>query len=93
MKAIQTRYYGATNTRGSRIVATAEGGAKPHRVSIPYPPELSGEAVHAAAAVKLCEKLGWTGILVGGGLPNGDYAFCFQSDTNYKLPAIVRRVA
>ncbi len=73
MKAIQTRYLGPTNTRGSRIVAWVEGG---HRVIIPYPHELSGEEVHKAAALALCQMLGWTHELVGGGLPNGDYAFC-----------------
>lgn len=76
MKAIQTRYLGPTNHRGSRITAWAEGG---HRVTIPYPHELSGEAVHRAAAEALCVKLDWPTELVGGGLPNGDYAFCFAS--------------
>ena len=73
MKAIQTRYYGPTNTRGSRIKAWAEGVGS---VSIPYPHELSGEDVHRAAAEKLASKYGWTNTLIGGGLPNGDYAFC-----------------
>jgi hypothetical protein len=73
MKAIQTRYYGPTNTRGSRIKAWAEGVGS---VSIPYPHELSGEDVHRAAADKLAAKYGWKNKLVGGGLPNGDYAFC-----------------
>ena len=82
MKAIQTKYHGATNTRSSRISATAEGG---NRVSIPYPHELSGEAVHAAAALALCRKLGWQGELVGGGLPNGDYCFCFTDGDKYQL--------
>lgn len=75
MKAIQTRYLPCTNTRGSRIKAWAEGG---HSVTIPYPQELSGEDVHRLAADKLCDKLGWSKDLVGGGLPNGDYAFCFR---------------
>ena len=74
MKAILTKYHGATNTRGSRISATAEGG---NRITIPYPHELSGEAVHAAAAIALCQKMGWVGPLIGGGLPNGNYCFCF----------------
>ncbi len=73
MKAIQTRYYGPTNTRGSRIKAWAEGVKS---VSIPYPHELSGEDVHRAAADKLAAKYGWDNALIGGGLPNGDYAFC-----------------
>ncbi len=74
MKAIQTRYFGATNTRGSRIKAWAEGVAS---VTIPYPHELSGEAVHRLAAETLCLRQGWSTTIVGGGLPNGDYAFCF----------------
>jgi hypothetical protein len=80
MKAIQTKYHKATNTRGSRISATAEGG---HRVNIPYPNELSGEACHAAAAIELCRKLQWVGDLIGGGLPNGDYCFVFAKSDRY----------
>lgn len=78
MKAIQTRYLGPTNSRGSRIKAWAEGG---NSVTIPYPYELSGENVHRKAAEALCAKLGWTlnkdWKLASGGLPNGDYAFVF----------------
>lgn len=75
MQAIQTRYHGPTNSRGSRISAKADAG----RISIPYPYALSGVAGHKAAAVALCKKLGWDGAetLVGGQLPNGDYAFVF----------------
>jgi hypothetical protein len=75
MQAIQTRYHGPSNTRGSRISAKADAG----RISIPYPHELSGEACHRAAAEALCKKLGWDDAekLVGGQLPNGDYAFVF----------------
>lgn len=74
MKAIQTHYLGPTDYRGSRIVARAEGG---NRVVVPYPYELSGEAVYRVAAEALRDKLGWTGELVGGGLPDGGYAFVF----------------
>ena len=73
MKAIITKYHGPTNTKGSRITATDEDG---HRVSISYPYELSGEAVHRAAADALCAKMGWTGELAGGAIKNG-YAFCW----------------
>ncbi len=72
MKAIQTKYLSATNSRGSRIKAWAEGG---NSITIGYPHELSGEAVHKKAALALQEKLNWPGQLVGGGLPNGDYCF------------------
>lgn len=78
MKAIQTHYIGPTNTKGSRIVATAEGGKKPHRLVIPYMHE-DGDGGHARAARLLCVKLGWTGIFVSGGLPNGDVAHVFTA--------------
>ena len=79
MQAIQTRYLSPTNTRGSRIKAWAAAGS----ITIPYPHELSGQAVHRAAAEALAVKLGWTdptyAPLLGGCLPNGDYAFVFDN--------------
>jgi hypothetical protein len=55
----QTKYHGATNTRGSRISATGFGT----RVYVEYRCELSSAANHAAAVRKLCQKFGWAGIL------------------------------
>jgi len=75
MKAIQTRYLSATDTRGSRIKAFADGGCS---VTISYPHELSGAAVHAKAAATLCAKMGWEGNLISGRLANGDHVFCFR---------------
>lgn len=77
MKAITTKYRGPTNTRGSRIIASDEDG---NRVSIPYPHELSGILVHAKAALALCEKMKWTGPLIGGSLKDG-YAFVFTNSS------------
>jgi hypothetical protein len=75
MKAIVTKFLPCTDTKGSRIKASAEGVKS---VTIPYPHELSGEACHEAAALALCEKYGWNFPLVGGGLPDGTgFAFCF----------------
>jgi hypothetical protein len=73
MKAIQTKYIGPTNFRGSRIKAS--DGDK-NSITISYPHELSGEDVHRKAAEALRDKMGWTGNLVGGGLKNG-YVFVF----------------
>ena len=79
MQAIQTRYLGATNTRGSRIKASCAAGS----ITIVYPHELSGQAVHRKAAEALVSKLGWVdphyGGLLGGCLPNGDYCFVFNA--------------
>lgn len=52
MQAIKTKYIGATNTQGSRIKATCERGS----ITIPYPYELSGDAVHRKAVDALVEK-------------------------------------
>jgi hypothetical protein len=76
MKAIVTKYISATNTRGSRIAASDEDGNK---VTIPYPHELSGEAVHRRAAEALCAKMGWHGRLASGSLKHG-YVFVFTRD-------------
>ena len=80
MKAIKTKYKGPTNTRGSRIIASDEDGNK---VTISYPYELSGEAVHRKAADALCAKMGWTGNLVSGSLKNG-YVFVFTGQGEQK---------
>ena len=73
MKAIETKYHGPTDTRGSRITASDSDG---NRVSIPYPYELSGEECHRKAARRLCQKMGWKGRLTGGALKSS-YVFVF----------------
>lgn len=82
MQAIQTRYLGATNSRGSRIKAWASAGS----ITIPYPHELSGQAVHRKAAEALVSKLGWNdshyGGLLGGQVASGDYVFVFNNQVS-----------
>ena len=57
--AIFTKYLGPTNCRPGRIKAWAKSGRK-LSVTISYPHELSQSQAHAAAAVALCDKMGWT---------------------------------
>lgn len=77
MKAIVTRYYGPTNTRGARIVASAHGVRS---VSIGYPHELDSEDAHKLAAKTMCDKYAWQKRgLVMGTLPNGDNVFVMQN--------------
>lgn len=81
MKAIQVRYHGPTDSRGSRLTATAEGGPKPHRVTVGYNYALSGDPLYRTAAVALCEKMGWPVASLShdsGQLPDGDYVFVFS---------------
>lgn len=69
---ITTKYYGATNTRGARIQATPAFGKS---LSIPYPYELSGQAVHDAAVRAWLDKYGYQGkqlnFTVGDGIGGG----------------------
>ena len=67
-QAIETRYLGPTNTKGSRIKATAAAGS----VTVPYDYALSTEEAHAIAAYTLVTKLGWTGTFAQGGNVKGD---------------------
>lgn len=71
MQAIQTRYLRPTDTKGARIKAWAEAGS----VTIPYPHELSGQAVYRKAAQLLADRFGWNYKYLGAQLPTGDYAF------------------
>lgn len=88
MKAIRTKYHGPTNTRGARITASDEDGNK---CTIPYPYELSGEAVHKSAATALCKKMGLRGELVGGSLKDG-YVFVFSADRQENEAPVIHQV-
>jgi hypothetical protein len=76
MQAITTKYISATNTKGSRIKATCEAGS----ITISYPHELSGQDVHAAAAMALVRELGWDDYgksWIAGGTKDG-YVFVYD---------------
>jgi hypothetical protein len=55
MQAITTKYLGPTDKKGARIKATCDAGS----ITVSYPHELSGQDVHAFAAMALVRKLGW----------------------------------
>lgn len=78
-RAIQTRYLGPTDFRGSRVVADA--GDRASRIVLDWDDRLNPEQNHAAAAVALTEKMGWVGEyyspLVGGAFPDR-YVWVFQ---------------
>jgi hypothetical protein len=70
MKAIRTKFYGPTNTKGAKIVAT--DGEK-NTITISYPYELNVENAHRLAAIKLCEKMGWSTNILPGWFKNECY--------------------
>lgn len=69
MQAIITKYIGPTNSRCSRIKATAAAGS----ITVDFDYGLDYEENHTAAAQKLAAKFGWTGKWVQGCLHTGDY--------------------
>jgi hypothetical protein len=71
-QAIETKYLGATNSRGGRIKATAWADS----VTLSYDHELGYAENHRAAADALLVKLGWDGKFAQGGNVKGDgYVF------------------
>lgn len=81
MIAIETKYLGPTNTRGSRIKAYTDNG---HSLTIGYPHELDTRDAHAKAAVELARSLGWDGDLIAGGTTTG-YVFVFSESDRYPI--------
>jgi hypothetical protein len=80
MQAITVKYYPATMTRGSRLVAKCAAG----QVSVPYPYGLDFNDMSAYAAKMLCDKLSEASEvwdirnMVQGTLYNGVDVFVFK---------------
>ncbi len=76
MVIIKTKYLSATNTRGSRIKASANGLT----VTIPLCYDLSGVAVHYKAVQALVAKhnLDWDISNMGYGSDDAGYYFTFN---------------
>jgi hypothetical protein len=75
-QAIQTRYWGPTNTKGAKIRARADAG----RLDVPYDHALDAQQNHRAAAEAFAKARGWQGKLIGGALHDGSYAFVFAAE-------------
>jgi len=69
MQAITTKYLGPSVTRGARIKATCSGGGLSVTIPRDFARDLNID--HAAACRALCQRLGWTGRLVGGHTKGG----------------------
>lgn len=63
-QAIQTKYYGPTNSRGGRIKATCEAKT----IWVPWDYAFGSEDNHKAAALALMSCLGWRGKWATGSL-------------------------
>ena len=67
-QAIETKYLRATDTKGSRIKASAFGGS----ITVGYDYELNTWENHRAAADALIAKMGWSGTYAQGGNAKGN---------------------
>ena len=86
MVALETRYHGATNYRGSRISCRRmdesykpSDSKLPCKVFISYPDELSGEAVHFATVQEFCKRYDWHGAIMPGSTDTG-YVWVWVDD-------------
>lgn len=77
-QAIVTKYIPPTNTRCSRIKASAWVGS----VTISWDYSLDVEENHLAAAKALADKYSWRGNFVGGGSPD-EKGYCFVQEQDY----------
>ena len=89
MQSIQTKYLPATESNGSRIKAKCARGS----IVIPFPHELTGDAIHRAAVLALVlrfldedaakgtprETNFWNRAFVSGSLPDDSMAHVFLS--------------
>ncbi|CAK7259112.1 MULTISPECIES: hypothetical protein [unclassified Shinella] len=80
-QAITTKFLGPTNTRGSRVRATAQAGS----VTVHWDHALNCDANHDRAAEALAKKFGWYGAWFGGGLERGScYVWVPSADADSK---------
>lgn len=71
LQAIETKYFGAQNARGSYMKATAPAGS----ITIPYDHSIDEDSNHVAAARALVAKYTWDGEYAHGVLANGNHVF------------------
>lgn len=70
-QAIKTKYIGPSNTRGSRVKATAAAGSR----TMAWDHRLNDCDNHTAAAKEYAQRMEWTGEWFGGMTEDGSYVF------------------
>lgn len=75
-QAIIIKFLGATNTKGTRIKASAESSS----VTVPLDYSAGQEQRIRQAVDALLNKLEWSGEYIIGGLPSGDYVAVFKDE-------------
>lgn len=82
MQVIKTQYFGPSNVRGSRIIASCDAG----RITMSYKYALNISENHREACEALRDKLGWTvennySSMIGGQAQDGNYYWVFSCDS------------
>jgi hypothetical protein len=78
-QAIQTKFLGPTNSRGSRVKAFASAGS----LVMGWDHRLNPEQNHRAAAEIFANRMNWIGSYAAGTLPNGDMVFVLVEEGTY----------
>lgn len=86
-QAIVTRWLSPTNTRPSRVKASALAGS----VIISWDHALSAEGNHAAAAKALADKFGWRGYWFAGAI-RGSSGYAFVQTCRNTMAAVDQSV-
>ena len=73
-QAITIKYLGATNTKGTRLKVTSNGGS----ITVPLEYGAAQEQRIRKAVDALLNKLDWNGEYIIGQLPSGDYVAVFK---------------
>lgn len=88
MQAIQVKFLGPTNSKGSRRKAWCDAG----QITVSTDFALNSEDNARKACEALRDKLGWHkphhGDMIAGSLPNGDYVFVFSDHSAWAGKAI-----
>jgi hypothetical protein len=85
-QAIVTKFLPVTNSKPSRVKATAEAGS----VILSWDHALNSDGNHAKAAATLANKFGWQGNWRGGAIPDhSGFAFVWDNDENNSVAFIV----
>lgn len=85
MQTIETRYHGPTDTKSSRVSATASGGAG--RVMLTWDNARGSEDNHAAACAALMRKMNWRGTMQGGHTKRGMVWVFLDKPIQVRIPA------
>lgn len=88
MQIIITKYRGATNHKGARIIVSTSGGKIKKTVSWDY--ELDADANHREAAKSMAAMLQWDGEWFQGDDGKSGYVFVSGQSDSFTVPKLER---